>query len=123
MVQISFTSSKGFHWRTIQDCGNSLFCQAERVLWKVHDKYSDLLAKDHFNLAFKFYEDLNVTKMLEDAGVSVGMDFYPSLIIQVIRQKTNKFANIKCYNGTWSGKFESASKKMECFRTRPPHNK
>ncbi|PQQ03422.1 putative LRR receptor-like serine/threonine-protein kinase [Prunus yedoensis var. nudiflora] len=96
--------------------GNSLFCQAERVLvrsniegfetrkiwkhqWKDHGKFCDLLAEDYFNLAFKFYEDVNVTKMLEDAGISVGMDFDPNLIIQVIRKKTNSFANIKCYNG------------------------
>ncbi|BFG27970.1 hypothetical protein CerSpe_142440 [Prunus speciosa] len=37
--------------------------------------------------------------MLEDAGISVGMDFDPNLIIQVIRKKTNSFANMKCYNG------------------------
>ncbi|CAL9026874.1 unnamed protein product [Prunus brigantina] len=36
--------------------------------WKVHGKYSDLLAKDYFNLPFKFYGDVNVTRMFEDAG-------------------------------------------------------
>ncbi|KAI5331820.1 hypothetical protein L3X38_021946 [Prunus dulcis] len=67
--------------------------------WKDHGKFCDLLAEDYFNLAFKFYEDVNVTKLLEDAGISVGMDFDPNLIIQVIRKKTKSFANIKCYNG------------------------
>ncbi|CAL2273583.1 unnamed protein product [Prunus armeniaca] len=36
--------------------------------WKVHGKYSDMLAKDYFNLPFKFYGDVNVTRMFEDAG-------------------------------------------------------
>ncbi|CAB4287505.1 unnamed protein product [Prunus armeniaca] len=41
--------------------------------------------------------DVNVTKMLMDAGISIGMDFDPIVIIQVIGKKTKSFANIKCY--------------------------
>ncbi|CAB4277184.1 unnamed protein product [Prunus armeniaca] len=51
-------------------------------LWKDHGKFCDLLAEDYFNLAFKFYEDVNVTNMLEGAGISVGIDFDPNLIVQ-----------------------------------------
>ncbi|CAB4306676.1 unnamed protein product [Prunus armeniaca] len=55
------------------------------------------LTQNYFNLAFKFYEDVNVTKMLEDAGISIGIDFIPVVIIQVIGKKTKSFANIRCY--------------------------
>ncbi|CAL2251985.1 unnamed protein product [Prunus armeniaca] len=43
--------------------------------------------------------DVNVTKMLEDAGISIGMDFDPIVIIQVIEKKTKSFPNIRCYKG------------------------
>ncbi|CAL9026904.1 unnamed protein product [Prunus brigantina] len=67
------------------------------------NKYTDLLAEDYFNSAFKFYEDVNVTKMLKDAGISIGMDFDPIVIIQVIGKKTKSFANIRCYKEMSSG--------------------
>ncbi|KAI5319431.1 PREDICTED: LRR receptor serine/threonine-kinase [Prunus dulcis] len=54
--------------RSVSPAQRDFIGEQFKIAWKVHGKYSDLLAKDYFNLAFKFSEDVNVTKMFEDAA-------------------------------------------------------